>query len=60
MIQRTKDGRVVMVCIRGSGKLTVAELTTLQGKTPTLTIPCSSGEHDDCGGSACECGCHTK
>lgn len=39
-------------------KITTKELEELQEKTPTLTISCANGEHDDCGGEGCECTCN--
>lgn len=38
-------------------KITMKELEELQEKTPTLTISCANGEHEDCGGEGCECDC---
>lgn len=59
MIQRTKDGKVAMVCIRGEA--TSQDLEKIFGpaeKQPMTSIPCGNGDHEDCGGDGCECSCH--
>ena len=64
MIRKQKDGTTVIACVRGASsstkKITTKELEEIQEKTPTLTIPCANGEHEDCPGEGCECDCKHK
>lgn len=49
----------VIICARRTARQAqTAEVAALETKTPTLAIPCAMGEHEDCGGSGCECPCH--
>lgn len=63
MFQKMRNGEVV-ICVRGASsstkKITTKELEAIQVKTPTLTIPCMNGDHEDCGGEGCECDCKHK
>jgi len=64
LTQKTKESEVVIACIRGASsstkKITTRELEAIQEKTPTCSIPCANGSHEDCGGSGCECDCHQQ
>lgn len=61
MMELPKKG--VIFCVRTTKKarLTrreVDELSALEVKTPTCSIPCGNQYHEDCGGDGCECACH--
>lgn len=65
MIEIGKDRKVMIMCAprahRGglqNRKITTKELEAMQEKTPTRTIPCANGDHEDCSGEGCECECN--
>ena len=53
------EKKFTIVCVRGEAS--AADIEAFVGPTekqPMTSIPCGNGDHEDCGGEGCECGCH--